>query len=105
MKISASAKATGCSAATAPPFNVIPPNNYGPGRMSLHQGGIVDTPSGEWWGFSMMDYNSVGRLTCLSPDHLAGRLALLRSAGKPQAHAADLGETQHRRQVTALSAV
>ena len=23
--------------------------------------------SGEWWGFSMMDYNSVGRLTALSP--------------------------------------
>jgi len=38
-----------------------------PGRMSLHQGGIVSTPTGEWWGFSMMDDNSVGRLTCLSP--------------------------------------
>jgi xylan 1,4-beta-xylosidase len=36
-------------------------------RNSLHQGGIVETPKGEWWGFSMMDYNSVGRLTCLSP--------------------------------------
>jgi beta-xylosidase len=36
-------------------------------RNSMHQGGIVDTPKGEWWGFSMMDYNSVGRLTCLSP--------------------------------------
>jgi xylan 1,4-beta-xylosidase len=35
--------------------------------MSLHQGGIVDTLTGEWWGFSMMDYNSVGRLMCLSP--------------------------------------
>ena len=35
--------------------------------MSLHQGGVVDTPGGDWWGFSMMDYNSVGRLTCLSP--------------------------------------
>ena len=33
----------------------------------LHQGGIVDTPTGEWWGFSMMDDNSVGRPTCLSP--------------------------------------
>ena len=37
------------------------------GRMSMHQGGIVQTPAGEWWGFSMMDHNSVGRLTCLSP--------------------------------------
>ncbi len=51
----------------APPFNAIPPNSADRGRMSLHQGGIVNTPGGEWWGFSMMDYNSVGRLTCLSP--------------------------------------
>ncbi len=51
----------------APPFNVISPNPASRGRMSLHQGGVVNTPAGEWWGFSMMDYNSVGRLTCLSP--------------------------------------
>lgn len=50
-----------------PPFKIIPPDPARVGRMSLHQGGIVDTPAGEWWGFSMMDYNSVGRLTCLSP--------------------------------------
>ena len=35
--------------------------------LAMHQGGIVDTSKGEWWGFSMMDGNSVGRLTCLSP--------------------------------------
>ncbi|HKX31452.1 MAG TPA: family 43 glycosylhydrolase, partial [Blastocatellia bacterium] len=51
----------------APPFKTIPPNPAPRGRMSLHQGGIVQTSTGEWWGFSMMDYNSVGRLTCLSP--------------------------------------
>jgi hypothetical protein len=51
----------------APPFNAIQPNPAPRGRMSLHQGGVVNTPTGEWWGFSMMDYNSVGRLTCLSP--------------------------------------
>ncbi len=50
-----------------PPFEVKPGNSASRGRMSLHQGGIVDTPTGEWWGFSMMDFNSVGRLTCLSP--------------------------------------
>ena len=50
-----------------PPFEVVPGNPRKAGRMSMHQGGIVDTPSGEWWGFSMMDANSVGRLTCLSP--------------------------------------
>lgn len=51
----------------APPFNVNPQNTVDGGRMSLHQGGLVQTSTGEWWGFSMMDYNSVGRLTCLSP--------------------------------------
>jgi xylan 1,4-beta-xylosidase len=49
------------------PFNVVDRNTIDGGRMSMHQGGIVGTPSGQWWGFSMMDYNSVGRLTCLSP--------------------------------------
>ena len=50
-----------------PPFDVTPGNPSSRGRMSLHQGGIVATPTGEWWGFSMMDANSVGRLTSLSP--------------------------------------
>ncbi|WP_146403205.1 family 43 glycosylhydrolase [Planctomycetes bacterium CA13] len=50
-----------------PPFRLTLPNTRSDGRMSLHQGGIVQTQKGEWWGFSMMDYNSVGRLTCLSP--------------------------------------
>jgi len=48
-------------------FEIVPPNPTGVGRMSLHQGGIIDTAKGEWWGFSMMDANSVGRLTSLSP--------------------------------------
>ncbi|HXE81123.1 MAG TPA: glycoside hydrolase 43 family protein, partial [Vicinamibacterales bacterium] len=50
-----------------PPFNIRPPNPEATGRNAIHQGGIVDTPEGEWWGFSMMDANSVGRLTALSP--------------------------------------
>ncbi|MYN09329.1 glycoside hydrolase family 43 protein [Pseudoduganella aquatica] len=50
-----------------PPFTVQPPNKAPNGRVSLHQGGVVQTPLGEWWGFSMMDYNSVGRLVNLSP--------------------------------------
>lgn len=37
------------------------------GAVPLHQGGIVDLPNGDWWGFSMMDFMSVGRTTCLSP--------------------------------------
>lgn len=50
-----------------PILEISQPNNKPNGRMSLHQGGIVDTSSGEWWGFSMMDHNSVGRTTSLSP--------------------------------------
>lgn len=49
------------------PFQVSPPDPTARGTISMHQGGIVETPTGEWWGFSMMDYNSVGRLTALSP--------------------------------------
>ena len=37
------------------------------GGLTLHQGGIIDTPTGEWWGYSMMDHNAIGRLTCISP--------------------------------------
>lgn len=50
-----------------PPFQISEPDNSQGGRCAIHQGGIVDTPTGEWWGFSMMDANSVGRLTALSP--------------------------------------
>ena len=50
-----------------PPFTIRPPNREATGRNAIHQGGIVETPEGEWWGFSMMDANSVGRLTALSP--------------------------------------
>ena len=50
-----------------PPFVIEPPNPASKDGTSLHQGGIVLTPAGEWWGFSMMDYNSVGRLLGLSP--------------------------------------
>jgi len=37
------------------------------GSVPMHQGGIVDLPNGDWWGFSMMDFRSVGRTTFLSP--------------------------------------
>lgn len=48
-------------------FPVRPPQPAQMGAIPLHQGGIVDTPKGEWWGFSMTDQNSVGRVTALSP--------------------------------------
>jgi len=37
------------------------------GSVTLHQGGVVDTASGEWWALSMMDHNAVGRVTNLAP--------------------------------------
>ncbi len=53
--------------ARSKPYVIRPGNPKLTGTLSLHQGGIVQTPLGEWWGFSMIDYNSVGRLTALSP--------------------------------------
>ncbi|MBW8880128.1 MAG: glycoside hydrolase 43 family protein [Asticcacaulis sp.] len=50
-----------------PPFKLNPPNPAEHGWGSLHQGGLIQTPAGEWWGWSMYDSNSVGRLTALSP--------------------------------------
>jgi beta-xylosidase len=52
---------------TGPQIVVSPGNPTARGTMSMHQGGVVQTPAGEWWGFSMMDANSIGRLTALSP--------------------------------------
>ena len=49
------------------PTALVPPDPSARNANSLHQGGIVLTPAGEWWGFSMMDFNSVGRLLGLSP--------------------------------------
>lgn len=43
------------------------PNADNMGCATLHQGGIVQLPNGDWWGFSMLDFLAVGRTTCLSP--------------------------------------
>lgn len=48
-------------------FQLAPPSENGFRAVPLHQGGIVDLPNGDWWGFSMMDFRSVGRTTALSP--------------------------------------
>ncbi|HEY3757742.1 MAG TPA: glycoside hydrolase 43 family protein [Opitutaceae bacterium] len=48
-------------------MGLVPPQPRAVASMAMHQGGIVQTQSGEWWGLSMMDHNSVGRLTCLAP--------------------------------------
>jgi xylan 1,4-beta-xylosidase len=46
-------------------FTESTPNGFG--VVPLHQGGIVDLPNGDWWGWSMMDARSMGRTTYLSP--------------------------------------
>ncbi|QGZ39694.1 beta-xylosidase [Pseudoduganella flava] len=54
----------------APPFapdDIVPGDPKRHEATAIHQGGIVLTPAGEWWGFSMMDANSVGRLLTLAP--------------------------------------
>jgi beta-xylosidase len=50
-----------------PPYAIRQGDPHATGKLSLHQGGVIQTPLGEWWGYSMIDYNSVGRLTALSP--------------------------------------
>jgi beta-xylosidase len=52
---------------SGPPFKLAPPVENFLGPTPMHQGGIVQVQSGEWWGWSMMDGNSIGRLVCLSP--------------------------------------
>jgi xylan 1,4-beta-xylosidase len=52
---------------TKPPYAVLPPDPSAIGRMAIHQGGIVDTPAGEWWGISMGEANAIGRFVTLSP--------------------------------------
>ncbi len=50
-----------------PPFDILTHDVNFVGSIPMHQGGIVQTQTGEWWGFSMMDFNSVGRTLNLSP--------------------------------------
>ncbi|WP_277968771.1 glycoside hydrolase family 43 protein [Sphingomonas echinoides] len=53
--------------ARADPLVLTPPNPKARGGLSLHQGGVIQTPKGDTWGWSMFEGNSVGRLTALSP--------------------------------------
>ena len=49
---------------TAAPPQRSPANDRG---LWLHQGGIVDTPAGEWWCTIMSDHGSAGRMISLVP--------------------------------------
>ena len=48
-------------------FNISNGGGNYMGCATIHQGGIVDTPDGEWWAVSMLDFNAVGRTVCLTP--------------------------------------
>jgi beta-xylosidase len=42
----------------------VNPNDRG---LTLHQGGMCDTPTGEWWSIIMSDHGSAGRMVALVP--------------------------------------
>lgn len=48
-------------------FKISKPSKNDMGCATLHQGGIVDLPNGDWWGVSMLDFRAVGRTISLSP--------------------------------------
>ncbi len=48
-------------------FTITPSDPNAGGGLTLHQGGIVDTPSGQWWSVIMQDHGSIGRLVALVP--------------------------------------
>ena len=37
------------------------------GGLTIHQGGIVDTPGGQWWSILMQDHGTLGRVSTLVP--------------------------------------
>jgi len=48
-------------------FTITPSDPNSGGGLTLHQGGIVDTPSGEWWSIIMQDHGGIGRMVALVP--------------------------------------
>ncbi len=50
-----------------PVFTITHSDPNAGGGLTLHQGGIVDTPSGQWWSVIMQDHGSIGRLVALTP--------------------------------------
>jgi xylan 1,4-beta-xylosidase len=48
-------------------FTIRPSEPDSGGGLTLHQGGIVDTLSGQWWSIIMQDHGSIGRMVALVP--------------------------------------
>jgi xylan 1,4-beta-xylosidase len=51
----------------SPTFEITKSDPSSGGGLTLHQGGMVDTPSGEWWSIIMQDHGSIGRMVALVP--------------------------------------
>ncbi len=48
-------------------FSIMHSSPNSGGGLTLHQGGMVDTPSGQWWSIIMQDHGSIGRMVALVP--------------------------------------
>lgn len=49
------------------PVGVAMPDKDKTAASNIHQGGIVDTPDGQWWAVLMQDFHSLGRVPGLAP--------------------------------------
>ena len=48
-------------------FGLPRPDEHATACTNIHQGGIVQDQSGQWWALLMMDFHSIGRTTTLAP--------------------------------------
>lgn len=48
-------------------FGILPANYDATACTNIHQGGIVQDQSGQWWALLMMDFHSIGRTVTLAP--------------------------------------
>ena len=48
-------------------FNIPQPDVNATACTNIHQGGIVEDQSGQWWALLMMDFHSIGRTVTLAP--------------------------------------
>ena len=48
-------------------FGIPEPDKDATACTNIHQGGIVEDQSGQWWALLMMDFHSIGRTVTLAP--------------------------------------
>ena len=48
-------------------------------NSGVAQGGIVDTPDGEWYAMLFQDHGAVGRIPVLVPMHFEGSIPVLQA--------------------------